>query len=137
MKCKVTDLLRRSRSFQDDSRGTTAVEFAFIAPVLILFVFGVIEIGLMLWTQNDLEYAVDAASRCAVVNKTDCGSAAQVQQYALRQFSGHATADTFQVSQQSCGQQITANLPYTLIIPLMGAFFPTVRLSATTCRYNT
>jgi Flp pilus assembly protein TadG len=43
--------LARSRS------GNTAVEFAFIAPAMLMFIFGVAEVGRVLWLQNALDYS--------------------------------------------------------------------------------
>lgn len=43
--------------------GSTALEFAFILPVLLLIIFGVFEFGRMFWTQNTLQYAVEQTAR--------------------------------------------------------------------------
>ena len=61
-----------------DIRGATAVEVALILSPLLLMVLGVTDGGRMLWTQNTLQYAVEQAARCAVVNTTTCGTAAQI-----------------------------------------------------------
>ncbi len=62
-----------------DIRGVAAVEFALIVLPLLLMVLGIIDGGRMLWTQNSLQYAVEQAARCAVVNsKTTCSTAAQI-----------------------------------------------------------
>ncbi|GBD48011.1 TadE-like protein [Methylopila sp. Yamaguchi] len=57
---KTTGALRRLRQ---DARGSTAVEFALIGPVLLLFVFGTIELGLMMAAQHVLDDAVFMGSR--------------------------------------------------------------------------
>lgn len=44
-------------------QGTTATEFALVAPVLLLMTIGVIEISLMMLSQNILESATFTASR--------------------------------------------------------------------------
>lgn len=43
--------------------GATAVEFALISPVLLLFTIGIIELSLMMLTQNLMESATFSASR--------------------------------------------------------------------------
>lgn len=48
--------------------GTAAVSFALIAPVLVLFVYGIIEFGRILYTQGALNYTVQETTRWAVVN---------------------------------------------------------------------
>ena len=45
---KVTALWR-------DERGASALEFALTAPVFFLFIFGIIEFGLLFWTQLGLQ----------------------------------------------------------------------------------
>ncbi len=46
-----------------DTRGVAAVEFAFIAPVFFLFVFGMIETGVMFMANSQLQKATDDAAR--------------------------------------------------------------------------
>lgn len=49
-------------------RATTAVEFAFIAPVLILLLLGTIEAGRAIWTKTTLEHAIADTVRWAYTN---------------------------------------------------------------------
>lgn len=46
-----------------NNEGVTAMEFAFVAPVLFLFMMGVIEAAMMMFVQNILESATFNASR--------------------------------------------------------------------------
>ena len=48
--------------------GSTAIEVAFAAPVLFLFMFGVIEVGRVMFTQGVMKYAVYEASRYADIH---------------------------------------------------------------------
>jgi Flp pilus assembly protein TadG len=50
-----------------DERGASALEFALTAPAFFLFVFGIIEFGLLLWTQIGLQHGAEVAARCASV----------------------------------------------------------------------
>jgi Flp pilus assembly protein TadG len=43
--------------------GTVAIEFALIAPVLALFLFGIIETGVIFFAQSTLQNAADDAAR--------------------------------------------------------------------------
>ena len=54
------NMVRRYLGCQD---GATAVEFAFISPILFLLVMGIVETGLILSAQNTLESATYIASR--------------------------------------------------------------------------
>ena len=46
-----------------DAHGTSAVEFALTAPAFFAIVFGIIETGLMLWTQQGLQHGAQLAAR--------------------------------------------------------------------------
>lgn len=48
--------------------GSLMVEFAFIAPPLLLFLFGLIEFSRYAYTQSALNFAAEEATRFAVVN---------------------------------------------------------------------
>src|ERR1700726_2242580 len=87
-----------------DIRGVAAVEFALILLPLLLMVLGVIDGGRMLWTQNSLQYAVEQAARCAVVDTTTCGTPAQIESYAASMVYGMSlSANDFASNSAGCG----------------------------------
>ena len=47
-------------------RGAAAVEFAAVAPIMILFMFGIVELGRMLMIKNALTHASREGARLAV-----------------------------------------------------------------------
>lgn len=51
------------RSFLRDSSGAAALEFALLATPLLMFTFGITEIGRALFLQQQLSFAADAAAR--------------------------------------------------------------------------
>lgn len=53
--------------FTRDERGAAIIEFAIVAPVLILFLFGAVQVGEMLFANADLRNAVASGSRVASV----------------------------------------------------------------------
>ena len=58
--------------------GATAAEFAMVLPLLILFLFGIIDVGRYMWTLNQVEKATQMGARMAVVtNMVPGGLAAQ------------------------------------------------------------
>ena len=57
---------KRSASFAT-CRGTAVIEFALLAPVFLMFLFGSIEFGRLLWTQQALQQAAIAGARCMAV----------------------------------------------------------------------
>lgn len=56
------------KTFLHDEAGTTAVEFAFVALLLLLTTLGILEFGLMLWQWNLAEKATAVGVRTAVVS---------------------------------------------------------------------
>jgi Flp pilus assembly protein TadG len=112
-------------------RGAAAVEFAIVLPILLLCLLGLIEFARAIWTQATLDYAVQAAARCAAVNLVICGTAAQTQRYAVAQTPGLSlpTSD-FTVTTQTCGVQVTASLPYAFLVPALLPYSLTLNASA-------
>jgi Flp pilus assembly protein TadG len=112
--------------------GATAVETAIVLPVFLLLLFAVIEAGLLFWTQSTLQYAVEAAARCAVVNTTLCGSTGAIQSYAASQVIGMTvSSSSFNVSQPSCGYQVKISYNFSFIVS--GLFPGTMTLNAQSC----
>ncbi len=101
-----------------DERGTTALEFALTAPAFFLFVFGIIGLGLMFWTQIGLQHGAEMAARCATINSTLCptNNPSAITTYAMQQAYGLSLPDTtFTYSTQACGNQVNAS--YTFVLP--------------------
>lgn len=63
---------RRARPrFRDANAGTTAVEFAIVAPLLFGIMFGIIGFGLQYATRIALTYAASEGGRAAVAGLSD------------------------------------------------------------------
>ena len=56
------------KQIRDDTRGNTLVEFSVTLPLFLLLMFGLVQAGLLLYTQNGLQHGVEVAARCASVN---------------------------------------------------------------------
>ncbi|WP_349643337.1 TadE/TadG family type IV pilus assembly protein [Bradyrhizobium japonicum] len=96
-----------------DTRGASALEFALTAPAFFLFIFGIIECGLLFWTQLGLQHGSEMAARCATVNSTLCPSSSAITNYAAQQAFGLTLpADTFTYSTPTCGNQVTASYSF-------------------------
>lgn len=61
----IRSILRRLRA---DLRGAALVEFAFLAPVIILLLAGAVELGRLAMIKSSLEAAVATAARAALVD---------------------------------------------------------------------
>lgn len=121
----------KSRHFRLDISGATALEFALCAPAFFMLVMGIVELGLLVWTQLALQQGVEAAARCASINKNACANSSQIQAYAAAQSYGLSLpATTFTVSTLSCGNMVQASyLPsYLPSFPI-----PTPTLTASAC----
>lgn len=113
-------------------RGAAAVEFAIILPILLLCLLGLIEFGRAIWTRATLDYAVQAAARCAAVDPLTCGSVAQTQEYATTKAPGLALpASVFTVTTPACGVQVMASLTFDFLVPALLPYSQT--LTATAC----
>ncbi len=120
-------------------RGTVAVEYALLLPALLLFMLGLVEVGRLYWTYSTLSRATEAAARCGAINTTTCATTTQIQDYAVTQAYG-LTVDSsvFTASTASCGVQVSASYPFTLMIPWLtvgtaSGAFNIITLSSTAC----
>ncbi|ODT91755.1 MAG: hypothetical protein ABS86_02175 [Sphingobium sp. SCN 64-10] len=59
----MTGLARR---LWQDRTGASAAEFAMVVPLLLLFIFGAIDVGRFMWTMNEAEKAAQMGARFAV-----------------------------------------------------------------------
>jgi Flp pilus assembly protein TadG len=106
-----------------DQNGASALEFGLTAPVFFLFILGVIEVGLLFWTQIGLQHGAEMAARCASINSTLCpnGNPAAITSYATQQAMGLTLpASTFTYSTPACGNQVNASYSFQFlgIIPV-------------------
>jgi Flp pilus assembly protein TadG len=138
---RIVGLLRRLVKASD---GSETIEFALLAIPFFLFLLGVVEFARLYWTQSELQYAAEAAARCATVNccsggPASCGGSTGntgVQKFAAGQLLGMSVPSTnlsnFQVTGASCGNQVTFTYAFDFIV---GPIIPnsTITLSATAC----
>ncbi len=59
--------LPRPSSFLKNRRGATAVEAALLLPAVMVFLWGTMEFGRAIWSQNAIQNAMDQAVRLAMV----------------------------------------------------------------------
>jgi Flp pilus assembly protein TadG len=106
---------------------------AFLLPVFLLFLLGICEFGRALWTQTALQFAVEAAARCAAVSPSLCtapgGTSIDVPGYAASQAYGlsipksaftytpNATCGVASGASGSGGSQVTATYTFNALVP--------------------
>jgi Flp pilus assembly protein TadG len=108
----------RTRRLGRDCRGTTALEFAVIASVLLPMLFGTIELGLLMWTHNALQSTATLTARCAAL-----GSCTNPAQFAV------STAGHWVVSGVITARNVTVNAAATSCNGTAGSFV-TVAISS-------
>ena len=114
-----------------DRRGVTALEFAFIAPLVIILQLGTIYVALMMFSVSSLEYAAQEGARCASVQTSVCSSIASTTNYTATRYFGVGTP-VFTPTTTSCGNLVSASLSFSLktgfdnyVVPLSAvACFP-------------
>ena len=119
--------------------GSMALEYGLLLPVLLLLMFGTMDVGRLIWTYTTLHRAVEASARCAAVNEVACGTPAQIAARAASEAWGLTVApEAFTSQTQSCGAQVTANYDFSLLIPWIGGNRPdslpnTITLTVSAC----
>jgi Flp pilus assembly protein TadG len=89
-----------------DTQGTALVEGTLTLSFFILLLFGLVEAGLLIWTQVGLQYAVELAARCASVNTSLCGTQTAIKNVAVTNSlaAPNVSASTFTVTlNTTCG----------------------------------
>jgi Flp pilus assembly protein TadG len=123
-------LVASACGFVRNKAGNGAVEFALLAPVLLMFIFGIAEGGRLLWTLNALHYSVQEAARCASINKTTCGSATAIQNFAAGRSGAGFASSVFTATVAACGNRVSASYAMPLNLPFM---IHSISLTAQSC----
>ena len=63
MQLRKTLRVLRRRLRRNANRGAVGVEFAFLAPVFFTLLLGIMEVGIMFYAQNNLEFATQTTAR--------------------------------------------------------------------------
>ena len=60
-------MIRLARQLFRDRHGASAAEFALVLPLLLLLLFGIIDMGRFFWELNESEKATQMGARMAIV----------------------------------------------------------------------
>jgi Flp pilus assembly protein TadG len=66
--------------FYHNQHGTTAIEFAMLSPVIILFILGIIEFALIMFTQTVMESATGITARTGKTGDVNSSSLSREEQ---------------------------------------------------------
>lgn len=117
-------------------RGAAGVEYGLILPALLLFIFGIIDIGRLMWTYTTLSRATEAAARCGAVDMNNCATVAQIQTRAVNEAWGlTVTTSAFTPTVAGCGVQVVGTYSFAFAIPALVGASPlgAITLQATAC----
>jgi Flp pilus assembly protein TadG len=118
------------KSLRCDEQGTTAVEFAIIAPVFIALLIGTMVLCVGLLLVGSLHFAVEDGARCASVKTTICSDAATTVAYTQSRYCGPAVSPTFTYAAAACGNSVSASISYSMDVGFRTFVVP---ISATAC----
>jgi Flp pilus assembly protein TadG len=143
--------LVRQMVFIHAREATTAIEFGIIALPLLSLIFGIMEFGRMLWTQEALQQTAIAGARCMGMTQASCGnegvySASLAQSYVQTQAANWSIALTSSnitlTPSTTCGgvggfSQVSITFTMTSIAPyLLQALTGSRTLTAVACFPN-
>lgn len=132
------------------SQGAGAAEFALVLPLLLIFIFGIIDVGRLMWTWNRAEKATQMGVRYAVVTNmvpsglasysfatgTQVGAVLQGNPVPSTSWGGVTCTST------ACTNKGTGPTPgfdtaaFTAITQRMQAFMPELQASNITIEYD-
>jgi Flp pilus assembly pilin Flp len=118
------------KSLHLDRQGTTAVEFAIVAPVLIALLVGTIALCIGLFLIGSLHFAVEDGARCASVKTTICSDAVTTVAYTQSRYFGPDVSPTFTYAAAACGNSVSASINYSMNVGFRTLVVP---ISATAC----
>lgn len=126
-------LVSAFRRLRPCRKGTAAIEFAFVAPIFIIMIMGIFEIGRAMWIKATMQYALEETARYAIVNAS--ASTSSLEAYAESKISGvfvDGAAVTVSASTSISGgvtyMLITASYTFTVLVPIVK--IPSVTLQA-------
>jgi Flp pilus assembly protein TadG len=120
-----------------DERGQTAVEFALVAPIMIVLVLGIMQFGVAFHNYVTITDAARAGARQAIIARLAGGDFTAAQQAVrtaaggLDQSSLLVTVDDPTPTTAGSTVTVTASYPYSISIPLLGLTVVNGNLNAT------
>lgn len=112
-----------------DQRGAAALEFAFASTALMALVFGITEMGRMIWTEQVLQGAATETARCVAIGSVSCPAGdSYAVNAAINRGIASVTTDMVAITvSDPCGStsgkftKVVITYPYASIVP---AFVP-------------
>lgn len=108
-----------------DQGGVTAIEFAFVAPLLIFLVVGILQMGQLFYSHSAVSHAVSEGARYATIHPrpTTAQVIAFVQSRRPLNAAGTFTTPTVTYTQNATTRNWFANVSMTYTVRLEFIFF--------------
>lgn len=110
--------LRWLTAFARERHGAAHVEFGFVAPVMILFMLGIMEFGYFMWNRHSLEFAVEETGRL-VMTKQDVTTTSVTDDFKSRLLGIDGNSVSATVTKETVGVTtyvvLTANYTYNFV----------------------
>lgn len=122
------------KNFAQDESGTSAVEFALIAPAFLSMFFGIVHMGLFFFGSHQAQQATEAAARAVrLIDRPDQDEISVILQEKLRPALAGNYSPNVEIVQQFGGDyaEIEVNYTYVLPIPFLDRFEFTTLASST------
>jgi Flp pilus assembly protein TadG len=108
-----------------EERGVTTLEFAVIAPVLLLILLGIIQIGIYLFTSVDVSQATRDGARQLTVSRNDPSGVQDVENAITTSVGGEVDKSRLHYSFSSPapwapGTTVTVTVTYPAALSVMG-----------------
>lgn len=122
--------------FACDQRGVAAIEFALLAPAFLMLLVGTMSMSIVFFTISSLNFAVDAAARCASVGSTVCRDAATTTAFAAANYFSSTNTAVFVCTgrvcgtNSSCGNRVSGTVNMSINVGIASYSAP---LSAVAC----
>ena len=123
-----------SRIIRRDCRGSAAIEMTLVLPVLVMLIFGILELGRLMFAETVLHYAVAETARCRAIDTNNCGTDAEAKTYAvnLAYFMGMTSSD-FSVGTCTNGEKVSTTYTFgSYLFTLLPTEF-TVNVNPVSC----
>jgi len=116
------------RAFQGARDGASMVEFALVAPILMLLTLGIIDFGRVLWTSTTIEHVARESARYAALHGAGTkveATVASTQTFAEDRATGLQPSDmnvgvSYLGGSNSSGSSVTVAITYDFDLMLAG-----------------
>lgn len=95
--------MKQQRSILRDERGANLIEFAIALPVLVSFIWGIFQIGLVFQAQAGMQHALGEAARLATIYPTPTDDALRARLAAKKFGTYNGTLNALQIANDTTG----------------------------------